>query len=524
MVGGQWSVVGTDRYRAIKRKMTILERLKIGYAAFRGTLGVELPASGRSSEETISGAMSAYLASFDTVSPVVDFEMLKVLKNFWIYNPDFSQYVANIVNLGNPGHQLSVDARTDAAAEAAVNRLNESASRIYEHGCGVDGLINQYLTSVAWSGAVSSEDVVNLPGRRVEKVVLVPVEQIRFKYDRDTDTYRPFQKSFNILRRNGSSDPLGLVPLNAETYRYFALSTVENSPYAKPPATGAIEAILEMQKPLMDNLKFVATKFGLLGLVTASLVAPRRNPSGETEAEYTARCVAYRSSVTKALESGFKNGLLVTFRDQKIEHTNLAEGASGLYDANRISEEQVFSGLGAMPGFHGRTDSTTETFADVVYYLLTAQVQGMQRIVKRRMERTYRLDLMLGGADVIGVSLAFDKAHSRNAKAEAETDEIHFRTVLSKLKNGAISPDQAAQEIGEEAWFDTDLLISDAGIPAKTNLARSTKQTRTLKLSFDKRQQKYVYRPEVIELANFQPERIDTETVVPFVKKKALPA
>lgn len=499
--------------------MNFLERLKVGFAAFRGTLGVDLPASGRSSEETIGGAMTAFLASYGTVSPVIDFEMLAVLKTLWLYNPDFSQYVANIVNLGNPGHQLSVEARTDAAAEAALNRLNESASRIYDNGCGVDGLINQYLTSVAWSGAVSSEDVVNLAGRRVEKVVLVPVEQIRFKYDRDTDTYKPFQRSRNILRREGSHDPLGLVPLNAETYRYYALTTVENSPYAKPPATGAVEAIIEGQKPLMENLRYIAQKFGLLGLVTASLVAPRRQPSGETESEYNARCIAYRSSVTKALEAGFKNGLLVTFRDQKIEHTNLAEGASGLYDANRISEEQVFSGLGAMPGFHGRTDSTTETFADVVYYLLTAQVAGMQRIVKRRMERTYRLDLMLAGIDVDSVSLSFNKAHSRNAKAEAETEEIHFRTVLSKLKNGAISPDQAAHEIGEEAWFDTDMLTSDAGIPAKANLARSTQLTRkTLKLSFDQRQQRYIYRPEVIELGS-NPIEASSGNVAPFIKK-----
>jgi hypothetical protein len=71
--------------------------------------------------------------------------------------------------------------------------------------------------------------------------------------------------------------PLGLIPLNPETYRYYALSTVENSPYAKPPGTAAVDAILDGQKPIMDNIRYVAKKFGLLGLVAVSVTPPRRN-------------------------------------------------------------------------------------------------------------------------------------------------------------------------------------------------------------------------------------------------------
>jgi hypothetical protein len=74
---------------------------------------------------------------------------------------------------------------------------------------------------------------------------------------------------------------------------------------------------------------------------------------------------------------------------------------AGVYELNRMSEEQVFSGMGTYPAFHGRTDSTTETFADVVYYMLTAQVANMQRVVKRRQELTYMLDLGSAGSTSI---------------------------------------------------------------------------------------------------------------------------
>jgi DNA phosphorothioation-dependent restriction protein DptG len=56
----------------------------------------------------------------------------------------------------------------------------------------------------------------------------------------------------------------------------------------------------------------------------------------------------------------------------------------------------------------------------------------MQRVVKRRQERTYMLDLRLGGIDVDSVSLNFNKAHSRNALQEAQTEEQRFQTVLEK--------------------------------------------------------------------------------------------
>ena len=497
--------------------MNFLDRVKIAMAAFRGTAGVGLPKQGRSSEESLGSSLASYNAMFGSVNPVIDFEMLAALKNLWLYNPDVSQYVANIVNLGNPGHQIVVEAGTDAKAEAALNRINETASRIYDHGCGVDGLINQYLTSLAWSGAVSSEDVVNLSARRIEKVALVPVDQIRFKYNKDLDTYEPYQRSTSLRGLRGD---LGLIPLNTETFKYFALSTVENSPYAKPPATAAVDAILKGQVPIMENIQFMAKKVGLLGLIALSVVPPPRNRGNESDPEYRIRAAQYIKDVKTAVEGNLSEGLLVTARDQKVEHTPVTTGAAGVYDINRISEEQVFSGLGAMPGFHGRTDSTTETFADVVYYLLTAQVTNIQRVVKRRQERTYRLDLMLGGLDVDGINMQFNKAHSRNAKAEAETEEIHLRTVMSKVKAGLITPDQGAQELGYDDWADTGMITADNGMPSRS-LGRQPreKDSTVLNLQFDRSTQTYRYQPETIEIWSGASQIETAANVVPIKKK-----
>jgi hypothetical protein len=133
-----------------------------------------------------------------------------------------------------------------------------------------------------------------------------------------------------------------------------------------------------------------------------------------------------------------------------------------------MNEEQVMSGVAMQPAFFGRTDSTTETYADVVYNLLLAQVGNIQRLVKRRQEATYKLDLLLGGLDVKSVSLTFNRAHARNPLQEAQADRVRVQTAVEKVRAGIIDADTAAQELGYESAFDAGLSgISDVGTNAK---------------------------------------------------------
>jgi hypothetical protein len=468
-------------------------------ASLRRVRGQEVPDTGRSSVEgTLGDRLSASLAFWGGVSPVIDFEMLKLLKHLWIFNPDLSQYVANIVSLANTGHTITVDASSKRRSEQAVARLNEAASRIYRIGAGVDGLINAYLAQIAWSGAVSSEDVVNFGARRVERVALVPVEQIRFRYI--DGEYVPHQQpgvGAGLLR-----SPLGLIPLSPVTYRYYALTTVENSPYAKPPASAAVAAITGPQTDMLDNIGFIARKLGLLGLVSISVVKPEMDDD-ETPQQYRARAQSYLAEVGAAASKLSKNGLVVTFDDQKVEHDSVTSDARGAYEVFRMNEEQVFSGMATIPAFHGRTDSSTETYADVVYNLLLAQKNNIQRLAKRRHESTCRLDLMLEGLQVDGVSLKFNRDMARNPKQQAEADKINEERAILKAEKGVISPDDAAQEMGYDSCYDPELLVSNREAAEKLQgMSAGGRANRegSLTVRFDRASQSYRYAPEVIHL------------------------
>lgn len=469
-------------------------------AANRRPGAIELPPNGRSSiESDLSSTMMGYLHTLGGDHSAIDFSMLRCLKSLWIHNPDFSQYVANIVNLGNSGHQLLVDAANGEQAEAVMGRLNAAASRIYQNAAGVDGLINAYLAQIAWSGALSSEDVVNLAARRIEQVVMVPVEQIRFRYLEGE--YRAFQHARGSSAMVGGSAWPGMVELNRDTYHYYALQTIENSPYAKPPASAAVGILTGAQNDAIENIKFIAKKLGLLGLVSVSVTPPPKGVN-ESDTEYQGRAQKYLSSVRSVLDKDFNKGMLVTYRDQKVEHANVASDASGAYDIFRIIEEQAMSGLAMPPAFFGRTDATTETYADVVYNLLLAQIGNIQRLAKRRQEATYRLELRLNGIDNVGVSVQFNRAHARNPVNQAQAEQLRVQTALEKVRAGIVSVDQAAQELGYEAAFDAGSLVKETGHSVLPGTMKKERPHHRIPypFSFDRASQSYRFVPPRIEL------------------------
>lgn len=466
--------------------------------SFRRYNGLELPDAGRSSvEDNLAQALGRALSQFGGLQPEVSFEYLALLKQLMVWNPLMAQFVANVVNLGNTGHQIVVEARTAAIAEAALKRINESAARLWPHGAGVDGLINQYFIDIAWSGALSSEDEVNFRAARVEKVVLVPVEQIRFTWD--GQNYLPHQLPKNALANTNIG---GMIPLNAETYRYFALTTVGNSPYAKPPATAAIEDLIGPYCDGKANLKNVLKKYGLLGFASMQVTAPTTRPGRETDDEYHARAKSYLGKIIAAVKDNWQNGLLVMFRDQKLDFHNVTGTAQGVKDIFEIIEGGIFNGFGMQPSLFGRVHSTTETFADVVWSQLDAQVSNIRRLPKRRMERTYNLDLTLAGIQVNGVTMKFNRTPSRNALAEAQSEQVKVAIALEKARAGIISADQAAQELGYDSAFDPDLLSDQSGVAAQLRALKSRAGASFVAtFRFDRNAQQYRFEPSVIELA-----------------------
>lgn len=192
--------------------------------------------------------------------------------------------------------------------------------------------------------------------------------------------------------------------------------------------------------------------------------------------EHRSRLRKYQSDVGYAVEKLQKKGVVVTYDDQELTHTNITGDSRGGTEWFEKTEQQVYPDMASLPAFHGRTDSSTETYADVMYSFMLGQTGDIQRLPKRRQERTYMLDLRLGGIEVSSVSVGFNRAPSRNPTEEAEAEKARGDTALSKARDGVISPDAAAQEMGYDSCYDSSLLIADEEA-AKSLRARLSNRT-----------------------------------------------
>ncbi len=464
----------------------MLKWLERKFRPKKQSFSVSLPPNGRSSIEepsNIMNQMAGFMAYFDGISPVIPFDYLEFLVKVAIVNPDISHAIKNWINLANNGHNLIIEASSDRAVEAAQERLNYQAQHIYERSAGVDGLINHYLYQIAVTGALSSEDEIQADKRGVERVIIVPTRKIRFKFE--NNEYQPYQ-----LSNTGE-----LIPLNPETYRYYAYQVIENSPYAKPPILAVIEPVLR-QRDMHDNLKYMMRKFGLLGLVAMSLTPPPKKPN-ETEEEYRQRLDKYLSDTLDSLARNYYKGLMVKYDDQKLEHYNITGEARGAKDLMIMNEEQMASGIGVDSSILGRSYHSTETFANVMYMFMVRDANNYRRLVKRRMERTYWLDILLQGIPINDITLSFNENPARDPQSEAQAENVRINTIIKKVEKGMIDPDTGAQEAGYSEWYDQSRIETAGGF----NLPFAKRPRRKIIFQYNQQLHRYEFNRPTIYLS-----------------------
>lgn len=384
--------------------------------------------------EGLGAYINQALDFYRGIEPRVPSEITEVIERLAKYNPDFSQIVSKIILLGNTGHKPEFDGKSSEIKRAQA-RMEEVAPQLYP-GAGLDGLVNQMLRQIAIHGALSVEWVPNKSLTGLEKSVLVPVKKIRFKYSSKADSYYPCQ-----LLQDGS-----LRELNLRTYNYFPLMLEDDSPYALSPFLGALEPVLT-QIYMTKNIKFIIKKLGLLGFIKVLAQIPEQEP-GENKDAYYARLTANLSKIAKSVQENFYDGVGVAYDDLTIEHSNIAADARGGKEYFELNEQQVASGADFDPAMMGRTYSTTETYAGVVYATLTKKLDNIRNLVKRALEFCWRLDYLMQGIDV-EASINFNENAALDPEKEANAEKIRTETVIAKMDAGLIDEEEAKRQVGE---------------------------------------------------------------------------
>lgn len=418
-------------------------------------LKLPLPPNGQNSEMPIAaGRVSQYeggrnfmISENAPVPTTFDFNNLKLLANYGMYNRHVSMAVENIVSLGNTDYDIDFG---DTIKEKQANEMKKFlASQVknwYEFADGEESLDNDLLVQCATYGCISAEAVImpNLKG--ISKIVRVDPFYIRFAHNKKTDNHIPLQIVGGAIAA-GSKYP-GYIQLNTATYQYIAMRRMGEMPYAVPPFLSALEDIFT-EADMIKNFQNMMRRLGMLGFLSVLLKAPQQNTLGETPDQYRARLSTYLESVRGPIERGFSRGIVIGYEGtHNFELTGANLNTANAEAGMKIIKSLVFSGLKQDPNMHGENYSTTETFGRVILEKFTAQVANFQKPVATLKGRVFELALLLAGYRVPEVNVTYHTPSTHDQVRAQEVISQKTNNLKTHYDQGLIDQHQFARGLG----------------------------------------------------------------------------
>lgn len=425
----------------------------------------------------------------DLVDPLFNSTLIPYIRNLAYTNPDVSQALDNLVQLGNPGHEVEFD---ESVSEAEANKIRQyleiKKADWSESTAGMDGLVNKMISQVMIGGALSGEWVPNMDLKGIDRFVFVNPETIQFAIEKKTQKYIPYQRPKNL--------PLGkafpeneLIKLNPETYKYYALNGDTELPYGIPPYLPSLDP-LKRQAIMQENLDFIIEQIGLLGFLTVLMEKPDML-AGESAntSDYVNRLDKDLQTVLSRVKAGMKDGIVAGYKEdtefQFFSPTKDVTGATSLYENNEL---QVMSGLKQDASLLGRAYGTSETQITVIFTKILAQLKNIQNLVRRNLEFGYTLDLRLAGFTFKSLRVKFLQSTVLDELKYQQAMEIKIRNHRGRYYDGIDNLDEYAQAMGKEKADQKEprFIMDSAQDPAELKAKREAQKNKSDKKTRDK--------------------------------------
>lgn len=402
----------------------------------------------------LNGGVETQTASLKKITNPFPYHVYDIMRDYSLLFPDFSQAVANLQFTANCHPRIDVEflesTKSDKQRRQILIDIGKIVSSFWRrvYRSSVNGFVIDSLGQIARNGALSAEIVLDKDVTRVNELVHVPVRDIEFFYNKDQSLY-PAQvvRSANVQKAAKSLLGSTYINLDIPTYFYMPLETIEGSPYGIPPFLSAVEKLVTQQN-IMDNLSVITKKLGLLGFLKVLVEAPQREPS-EDASSYRSRVKTYLDESAKTMNANFSRGVVVGLKDQMdIEYQGVAGDARGVSQIVQIIEEQIASAFKQDPALFGRTYSTTETYAGVVYDKFINTLQHYTTILSNFLREALIIELELNGIKVADIRPTFAPPKSLTSEIDAKAESIKTATILTRRDAGIIDQNQAAKEMG----------------------------------------------------------------------------
>ncbi len=412
------------------------------------------------------------------IKPGFDQEYLQAIEWLAKVNPDVSNALENIL-MANTTYTTHFD---KSVPQAVAKKMQEELTLLheswYQFSKSKSGLVRDMITQLAIYGATSTEGIPQNDLNGLTRIVLPSPVNIYFAYDKKTGDYLPMQKiprnHLNSIITNIKMESGQFIKLNPLTFQYQTLTRIGETPYGVPPFIAALNALV-IQKDMVENLKAIINKLGLLGFLQVLLQKPKQLPSQSIEQHEEAlrdKLTQNASQVQEGMKKGFMMGYEGTTAEMTPTGAANANGAEKLMDMN---DRMVITGLKMDPSMMGKQNTTTETFARVILTKLGTQLHSYQETVATVLAYYDLMHLQLKGFKVKSVTHEFeavmlgDKVKDEEAygKKIENTFKLRDKNIIDDMQTANIlGYDSPAGPYPEPIVVDPNATVQPAPAPA----------------------------------------------------------
>jgi hypothetical protein len=425
------------------KKVKVVDEDLLNKKTFESQGKTKVLTPGRQSESEYTN----YLSDLnDYVKPEWHIDYIPKLRALTRKNENLGSVFNDLIQLTNTGHYIKFNQNiSEKEADLMRKHLIKCSSKWGSGVHGIEGLINKWIAQVWISGALSNEWVINKDLNSVLNSVLVNPENIRFKYNRSTTFYEPYQWVKNKLVNVSDN----FVKLNTNTYFYAGILGDTDLPYGIPPFITAIKSI-GTQGNMRDNIDHILEQLGLLGYLEVKLDKPLRSAS-ENEKVYEKRLENLLIETKKNVKGGFKEGVVVGYQDDhEFQFHSTTKNLNGVAEVFNLNEVIMANGLKTSPSFIGQKSSGTETNLGIVFTKMLSQLKNVQQIISSNLIKGYILELNLAGFNIKeeDIKVEFKTSTISDDLKLWQGREIKQRVLRLLFLDGIISKDVYAEELG----------------------------------------------------------------------------
>lgn len=360
------------------------------------------------------------------------FYMLDVYRYLRDAIPDISDAVWTWKRLCQTGYDVEIQNPSSEAAELRARRLIDALNgRVNGGDRGMDGLLDVFYTSLFTFGAAALEIVLSPSRESIQDIVPVDVWTIRFR--RENGVLQAYQMHEGEL-----------VKLPMDRFIYVGMDKDGTNPYGRS-MLRSIPFLVKIQQRLVEDMAKATHNAGWPKLHV--VYAPDDRVRGESPEAYTARIESTFDQLKNTLDGLETDQNLVTYDNVSVELVQGSQQSQIFYENHKAIEEQVITGTHLMPILLGRNYGTTETYGTAQFEIINRQVEGINRSVKRILERIYGIELaMMWGSARGKVRMRQNRTVDVLREAQARGREID--NAISLRDEGYLSHERSATLLG----------------------------------------------------------------------------